>query len=226
MADYIITRADGEDLQHFGTRGMKWGERRFQNPDGTLTELGKQRYGVGGERSARGTKHDLNKLDREQTNAKARYDYYDAKSKKSIARANKKLRKTEKLGDEEKINKAKARLEKAENSKVIKSAAEYKALYDRSKAMTDKIIKESLAKGYSIHSRDVLRSVNRGHSAAATAIGTIGGIGLTVATGGGIGMVYAQSEYATGKHYRVRNDGLGIETHRSRRFSNEPHIRR
>lgn len=223
MRDYIITRDSSDDLQHFGTKGMKWGERRFQNPDGSLTELGQQRYGVGGERSARGTKHDLNKLDREQTNAKARYDYYNAKSVRSIAKAEKKLRKAESSGDAESIAKATARLDKAQNSRSTKKAEEYKALYDRSKAMTDRIIKESLAKGYSVHSKDVLRAVNRGHSAAANALGMVGGIGLAAATGSGA--VYTQYEFAPGKHYRVRNDGLGVRTNRSRRFSAEPHIR-
>lgn len=31
-------------LAHHGIKGMKWGVRRFQNPDGTLTNAGKQRY--------------------------------------------------------------------------------------------------------------------------------------------------------------------------------------
>ncbi len=31
-------------LQHYGIRGMKWGVRRFQNPDGSLTPAGKERY--------------------------------------------------------------------------------------------------------------------------------------------------------------------------------------
>ena len=31
-------------LEHAGIKGMKWGVRRFQNPDGTLTEAGKKRY--------------------------------------------------------------------------------------------------------------------------------------------------------------------------------------
>lgn len=32
------------ELQHFGTKGMKWGVRRYQNKDGSLTDAGKKRY--------------------------------------------------------------------------------------------------------------------------------------------------------------------------------------
>ena len=32
-------------LKHFGIKGMKWGVRRYQNKDGTLTKAGKKRYG-------------------------------------------------------------------------------------------------------------------------------------------------------------------------------------
>lgn len=33
------------DLQHHGIKGQKWGRRRYQNADGSLTPAGKQRYG-------------------------------------------------------------------------------------------------------------------------------------------------------------------------------------
>lgn len=41
--------ADGEDyiLSHSGVKGMKHGERRYQNKDGSLTDEGRAHYGIG-----------------------------------------------------------------------------------------------------------------------------------------------------------------------------------
>ena len=72
--DYIITREQDDYLEHHGIKGQKWGVRRFENSDGTLTEEGKKRYGVsdggfGNSRFAKKYEKSVKKLQklREQT---------------------------------------------------------------------------------------------------------------------------------------------------------------
>ena len=42
------------ELYHYGKKGMRWGVRRYQNKDGSLTPAGKKRYGDDGDASASG----------------------------------------------------------------------------------------------------------------------------------------------------------------------------
>jgi len=44
---YVAGFPYSDELYHHGTKGQKWGIRRYQNPDGTLTEAGKERYRKG-----------------------------------------------------------------------------------------------------------------------------------------------------------------------------------
>jgi hypothetical protein len=83
--EYYILK-DGE-LYHHGIKGQKWGRRRFQNPDGSLTPAGEKRYNKYAEK--------LNKLDDIRSKTNARYDrkneaakrkYSGGKLKKIIAK--------------------------------------------------------------------------------------------------------------------------------------------
>ena len=42
MSTWVCTRQN--ELTHHGIKGQKWGVRRFQNKDGSLTPAGKKRY--------------------------------------------------------------------------------------------------------------------------------------------------------------------------------------
>ena len=47
MSNYVIVGGElyhCEELRHYGIKGMKWGVRRFENKNGTLTPAGKKRY--------------------------------------------------------------------------------------------------------------------------------------------------------------------------------------
>ena len=92
MSQYYAVAYSDEYLEHFGIKGQKWGIRKYQNPDGTLTEEGKARYG----KSASSIQRGLNKLDQSkaeyQRDSKAyerNSDYGKNYSKKKIEQTNK-----------------------------------------------------------------------------------------------------------------------------------------
>lgn len=38
----IVRRVQNDELYHYGVEGQKWGVRRYQNPDGSLTPAGQE----------------------------------------------------------------------------------------------------------------------------------------------------------------------------------------
>lgn len=47
MSEYYAIERSGTSLTHHGILGMKWGVRRYQNKDGSLTSAGREHYGTG-----------------------------------------------------------------------------------------------------------------------------------------------------------------------------------
>lgn len=70
------------ELTHHGIKDQKWGLRRFQNPDGSLTPAGRDRYGVGKERGAAGSEGQ-NKSDEGNSSRKSGANKTPGKSSRS-----------------------------------------------------------------------------------------------------------------------------------------------
>ena len=63
-------------LTHYGILGQKWGVRRYQNPDGSLTSEGKARYRTGDTRTTRqNAEDDYNYFDKQQAKVSSRISY-------------------------------------------------------------------------------------------------------------------------------------------------------
>ena len=154
-------------LEHSGTKGMRWGVRRWQNYDGSLTEAGYRHYGYGKtRRSNKDIARELNDAEkikalnkRKMRDVKPDIDYYDGVSDK--------MRKLMAEGRETK-ERGEAALDSYKTAR-----ARYQAIIDEHKKnieSVDKRIAEIQAKakdeGYDIKSKTAAISTNNGKEIA------------------------------------------------------------
>lgn len=128
MSDFLldIVTSQNDYLCHHGTKGQKWGVRRYQNPDGSLTDEGRRRYGRS-ERSYRDengklTKVGKKKLKTTQSNLRGLED--------KIAKSQYAYDKQSKIVDKN--------LKKMSKGKIVDDFAEQEYVRDKMKADLEK----------------------------------------------------------------------------------------
>lgn len=108
------------NLQHWGVKGMRWGFRRYQNADGSLTPAGKKRYD-----KEMGKLKEEAKVLRNKARTQSKMDKLEAQRKK-----------VEELRDKDKADKAKKEERPAEKPKKEKKASK----------MSDDELRETIAR--------------------------------------------------------------------------------
>lgn len=135
MSDVIQSLLDETfALQHYGVKGQKWGHRNYQNPDGTYTELGKERRRVGYKKDASDADEDsavkisgkaykdMSRRERRAAKRKARHNEAERRERREF---NRDKADAMQRGDLDFINK---HLDKFSNDEIAQAVNRYKTM--------------------------------------------------------------------------------------------------
>ena len=193
-------------LEHYGIPGMKWGVRRYQNRDGSMTPAGERRYGSNASKNtgARKMQRDLNRLDAgfanvvaENRAATSHRNKMAMKMLKCTAKAtNQDPEKVKEFMDNDrKIQKLASKVRK-DTQKIMMTEKQMKNIEN----LQWRIIEKASAAGYTTSSRQVVRSANTGKQRA---------LSILAATAVGGGVRGATATTVQGQRYKVRKKGDG-----------------
>jgi len=133
-------------LSHHGVLGMKWGVRRYQNKDGSLTSAGIKRYGSS--KKTR-TPKQYSKLLTDHGTARSVASY-------NIGRITQQQTNIRRYPFSSKLQKEEA------NAKLEVQKDYYKKVIEKADAEIKKISKEASSKGYEISEKQVRKNINAG----------------------------------------------------------------
>ena len=134
------------ELYHHGIKNQKWGVRRYQNEDGSYTEEGRKRYGIGAERSrstAKSQQTYLNDLQKTIAYDKTKARHYRDNSEYST-----------KVANQFRERAAKKEAKGKDPSKMLDGAAKYDQL-----AKEHKAAQESYEKQIEKAEKETLRAI-------------------------------------------------------------------
>lgn len=175
-------------ISHHGIKGQKWGERHYQNPDGTLTEEGRKRYAS---KSPYKIQRSLNKIDESSAKSEARIYNAEKKAWKYSAKGTKYANKH---GESEKTTKKLTNLDK-KIKKQEEKISNLKDLISKHDKAAWSRISVALEKGYDV-------TINKGHRYVSLGEDFIKSLGLAAVSG----VMSSKSYYVPGNYYKVKKN--------------------
>ena len=192
------------ELYHHGVGGMKWGVRRYQNEDGSLTPEGRVHYGYNSE-TRRYTK-ELNRIDRSTIDDKRKLHDSQEEEKRYRSKLDRVIKKNTKNGVLN-INKKTGDKLHQYQSKInseINNSEFYRKRIEEAKQKADRIISEAESKGYVVDSKDVTRLSITGGDICDSILATAA-VGMASSIAGlPITAIIVSGQPIQGKKYKVK----------------------